>query len=271
LKIENDKYYTPMDLAKYCISKTYEIIGKQNITEAIEPSAGNGSFSNQIEGCMAYDIEPENKNIIKQDYMTLSLDYKKGRLIIGNPPYGRTGKGSVKFFNKSVLLGDYVAFILPITQLNNNYDFFKFDFVYSEDLGIQKYSDRDLHCCLNIFKRPIDGKLFKREKNELNDIEVMDYQRTRTTTHERTIKLNFNYDLRICGYGSGIVGKEVEYEGQYLREICVKVNNEKLKTEIIKTIKNANWEKICYGMSGQITIAKWRLYKYLKEQIPEIS
>ena len=30
-KIENDKYYTPVDLAKYCIDKTFEIIGKENI------------------------------------------------------------------------------------------------------------------------------------------------------------------------------------------------------------------------------------------------
>ena len=56
-KIENDKYYTPVDLAKYCIGKTFEIIGKENITDIIEPSAGNGSFSNQLD-CTAYDLYP---------------------------------------------------------------------------------------------------------------------------------------------------------------------------------------------------------------------
>ena len=29
MKIDNDKYYTPIDLAKYCIDKTFEIIGKE--------------------------------------------------------------------------------------------------------------------------------------------------------------------------------------------------------------------------------------------------
>ena len=86
-KIINDKYYTPIDLAKYCIDKTYEIIGKENITEIIEPSAGNGSFSNQL-NCIAYDIEPECDGIIKQDFLTTELEYNKGRLIIGNPPLG---------------------------------------------------------------------------------------------------------------------------------------------------------------------------------------
>jgi len=38
----------------------------------------------------AYDIEPEDNKgrIIKQNYLTLDLDYKKGRCIIGNPPFG---------------------------------------------------------------------------------------------------------------------------------------------------------------------------------------
>ena len=43
-KIELDKYYTPDDLAKYCVEKTKEIIGEENITEYLEPSAGSGVF-----------------------------------------------------------------------------------------------------------------------------------------------------------------------------------------------------------------------------------
>ena len=87
MKIKNDKYYTPQNLAKRLIEKTFEIIGKDNITEIIEPSAGNGSFSNQL-NCIAYDIEPENENIIKCDFLSLRMLYKKGRLFIGNPPFG---------------------------------------------------------------------------------------------------------------------------------------------------------------------------------------
>jgi hypothetical protein len=46
-KLENDKYYTNKKLALRFILKTYKIIGKKNIKEIIEPSAGNGTFSNQ--------------------------------------------------------------------------------------------------------------------------------------------------------------------------------------------------------------------------------
>ena len=118
-KIENDKYYTPVDLAKYCIDKTFEIIGKENITDIIEPSAGNGSFSNQLD-CTAYDLYPEGDNIIKQDYLKLDLPYKKGRLIIGNPPYGKGNTLSVKFYKKAIKECDYISFIQSISQLNNN-------------------------------------------------------------------------------------------------------------------------------------------------------
>ena len=68
-KLDNDKYYTPIDLAKECIDKTFEIIGKENITEIIEPSAGNGSFSNQIANCIAYDLVPESDNIKTADFL----------------------------------------------------------------------------------------------------------------------------------------------------------------------------------------------------------
>ena len=37
MKIKNDKYYTPKDLAKYLINKTIEIVGTNNITDIIEP------------------------------------------------------------------------------------------------------------------------------------------------------------------------------------------------------------------------------------------
>ena len=88
-KIINDKYYTSPELAEYCVKKTEEIIGKENITEYLEPSAGNGVFINYLNNnYRLYDIEPEDIRIQKQDYLTLDLPYKKGRCIIGNPPFG---------------------------------------------------------------------------------------------------------------------------------------------------------------------------------------
>lgn len=156
-KIELDKYYTSREVAKRCIDKTFEIIGKENISEIIEPSAGDGAFSLQIENCVAYDIEPHHESIKRQDFLDLKVEYQKGRLFVGNPPFGKSNYLAVKFYKHCIKFGDYVAFILPISQLNNNMYMYEFDLIYSEDLGELPYSDRLVHCCFNIYKRPIKG------------------------------------------------------------------------------------------------------------------
>ena len=146
MKIENDKYYTPIVLANELILKTYEVLISENITEIIEPSAGNGSFSNQIPDCIAYDLVPEQDNIIQADFLKLDMSYKKGRLFIGNPPFGEKNKLIDDFYNKCCECGDYIAFVLPISCYKNDIKLYKFDLVYSEDLGLKLYTDRILHC-----------------------------------------------------------------------------------------------------------------------------
>ena len=93
MKINLDKYYTDTKLAEGLIEDTLNFIGKDKINTIIEPSAGNGSFSNYLYDnysnsykILAYDIEPENDTIIKQDYLKLNLLYNDKCLIIGNPP-----------------------------------------------------------------------------------------------------------------------------------------------------------------------------------------
>jgi predicted RNA methylase len=167
-KLHMDKYYTPPYLAEYIVNKTKEIIGEENITEWLEPSAGAGVFLNCLpEGTLAYDIEPEDDRIVKQDFLELNLKYKKGRCIIGNPPFGSGNTLAVQFFKKSIQLSNYISFILPISQINNTQQMYEFDLIYSENLNKQKYTDREIHCCFNIYKRPADGKLNQKKKYNL--------------------------------------------------------------------------------------------------------
>lgn len=261
-RLNLDKYYTPPNLAKYCIDKTYDIIGKDNISEVIEPAAGNGSFSNQIYGCLAYDIDPENDEIIKQDFLDLDIKYQKGRLIIGNPPYGKFNLMSEKFYKKSIKLADYISFILPISQLNNNIKMYEFDLVHSEDLGVREYSERKVHCCLNIFQRPKNNKLNKKPNYKLQDVTI-----TRLDRGSKT-KIN-EYDIAICSYGASI-GKEIMNQGTYSQELYIKVNDQKFKNNIINLIRNAKWQDIVL-MTATPKIQIWRVYKYIKDNIPEIN
>ena len=80
-KIELDKYYTSDELARYCIEKSKEIISDENIIEYLEPSAGSGVFLNYLDKpYSAYDIKPEDERVKQQDYLTLNLKYKQGKI-----------------------------------------------------------------------------------------------------------------------------------------------------------------------------------------------
>lgn len=200
MHIENDKYYTNEQVAKSLIDKTFEILKDEHITEIIEPSAGNGAFSKQINGCIAYDIAPEDVSVIKQDFLTLDLQYRVGRLFIGNPPFGTHNALIGNFYKKCVELGDYIAFILPISQLNNTITLYEFDLVYSEDLGIQEYSGRKLHCCFNIYKRPING-LNKRPDYKLNDVVIIEHRRKRVSIVLDGIRIFHLTMIMLCATG----------------------------------------------------------------------
>jgi hypothetical protein len=249
MKIELDKYYTPIEIANHCFEKTIELVGADNITEIIEPSVGNGSFLHhqftKERPMLCIDLEPEifGDNIIKSDWLTYPIDYKKGRLVIGNPPYGSRMNLAQKFFKKSVRIGDYVAFILPISQLSNTQSLFEFDLIYSEDLGTFEYSGVPLHCCFNVYKRPNNGELNKKQTNRLPFVKIC--------RNDSKGFSDFVYDLRVCAWGDGTAGKILSEDEHYSAEYKIKVDdNHPLHNEIVDYLKNFNWREFlnCIAM-----------------------
>lgn len=240
-KIQNDKYYTPIPLANYCWDRVLNIIGEENISEIIEPSVGDGSFLHHTYKIphFAFDIEPEcnsdTTHIFKEDYLTTDTKYLQGRLVIGNPPYGRCLNMAQKFFKKSVEIADYIAFILPISQLNNTRSMYEFDLVYSEDLGVQHYTDRDLHCCFNIYKRPESGVLNKKPTAKLKDITI--YRQDCTGYKDK------EFDIRMCYWGDGTAGKILKECEHYSAEYKIKINNKEKRDDIIKVLTTFNWRE----------------------------
>ena len=89
-KLNLDQYYTSEADMIYCVNKTLDILQKNGyeISEFLEPSAGEGVFSNYLLtsglNVIAMDLFPKDENIIQQDYLTCDLEYKPKRFIIGN-------------------------------------------------------------------------------------------------------------------------------------------------------------------------------------------
>jgi len=226
--IELDKFYTPKQVAKDCIDTFWRTCF--DITEIIEPSAGNGAFSLQIPNCIAYDLQPEHESITKQDFLKLDLPYKQGRLIIGNPPFGDRNNLARSFYKKATELCDAIAFILPISQLNNSDSLYEFDLIKSVDLGILEYSGMKIHCCFNIYTRP---------KNGLNSKPNLKIDWIKVYRDDQDGYENINADLCIFRRGAS-AGKE-KFADTHTQTYKIVVDD-KSKVEYVKDrILNFDW------------------------------
>ena len=116
-----DKYYTKDNVVELCLNLVTKYILINSDDLIIEPSAGNGSFMVGIKSLTNYfkfyDLEPENDEIIKQDYLLYDYSDIKESFnkihIIGNPPFGRQSSFAIKFIKKSCEFCDSLSFILP--------------------------------------------------------------------------------------------------------------------------------------------------------------
>jgi len=116
-----DKYYTNTNAVDYCfdlIKNNIDIHYDNDII--IEPSAGDGAFITQIKTTsknnLFIDLEPENSEITKQDYLDLDISFKSNYRkihVIGNPPFGRQSSMAINFIKKSAEFCDSISFILP--------------------------------------------------------------------------------------------------------------------------------------------------------------
>lgn len=106
----------------------------------IEPSAGNGSFYNQIPSRkkIGIDILPEHPSIIQEDFFNYTPPKNKKKiLVIGNPPFGRVSSLAIKFFNHAAKWASTIAFLVPRTfrkvSVQNKLDD-KFHLVHDEEI-----------------------------------------------------------------------------------------------------------------------------------------
>jgi hypothetical protein len=233
--IELDKFYTPKQVAKDCIDTFWGTCF--DITEIIEPSAGNGSFSLQIPNCIAYDLEPEHESIIKQDFLKLDLPYKRGRLIIGNPPFGDRNNLARSFYKKATELCDAIAFILPISQLNNTDSLYQFDLIKSIDLGVLEYSGMKVHCCFNIYTRPKNGILNERKNINPNLFKLYGDDVYRGERQKEYSKLEYDFVIFRRGASAG----KIKTENINKQTYKIKVFNRENLQYVKDTILNYDW------------------------------
>lgn len=203
-KHENDKFYTKDETAIRLIS----LLNLSDYDMVIEPSAGNGSFSRNINhtNLVSLDIDPENENIIRMNWFDFTYTKNGNVIVVGNPPFGNQGSLALKFIKKCDDLNvDAIAFILPKSykkdSIKNKIPSF-YHLSIELDLDDNSFTllgdDYSVPCVFQVWKR----ETFQRNKIKLN-----------TKSEFITfVKKNENpdYSFRRVGFYAGKIFDEIE-------------------------------------------------------------
>lgn len=178
-----DKYYTKDVVVEYCLNifKKYIQINTDDLI--IEPSAGNGSFITGIKSLTSnfrfYDLEPDNGEIIKQDYLLYDYDIIKETFckihIIGNPPFGRQSSLAIKFIKKSCEFCNSISFILPKSfkkdSLKKTFPL-NFHLIFENDLPEKSFLvdgvEHDVPCIFQIWEKKTTSRIVNEKLEPIN-------------------------------------------------------------------------------------------------------
>ncbi len=255
-----DKYYTKKSVVEICLQlvKKYIIINDDDIV--IEPSAGNGSFIDGIKSIcknsIFYDIEPENKEIFKQDFLNLDhtqFKHYNNIHIIGNPPFGRQSTLAIKFIKISCQFSNSISFILPKSFKKDSFKkYFSLDFhlILEQDLSANSFivneTEYDVPCVFQIWQK----KNICREK----------YQKLYPINFTFVKKHN-NPDIsfRRVGVNAGFVCSDIYDKGEQTHYF-LKFIGKNINDELINRLNSINFYCSEYTV-GPKSISKQELIK----------
>ena len=282
-----DKYYTKSDIVEDCKVQIKKHIYIKENDLIIEPSAGNGSFIKIIKELTKnhkfYDLIPENKEIIKQDFLLLDIDkiiepltnykvndeapvnsknslrrpYKKIH-IIGNPPFGRQSSLAIQFIKKCCEFADTISFILP-NSFKKDSNKAKFDnffhLIYEKDLPENSFSvngdDCDVPCVFQIWKKK------KTERIIPDKIEPKNFKFVDKTKHH-------DISFRRVGVYAGKIDKKTD-DKSIQSHYFIKFTNNKSVNDNIKLLEKINFD--FNNTVGPKSISKQELIKEFNKYI----
>ena len=217
-----DKFYTLPECSKKCIDKVCELYDIAGWDLIIEPSAGNGSFLNQIPSNhkIGIDILPDHQDIIKQDFFDYNppaININKNILVIGNPPFGKVSSLAIKFFNHSAKWANVIAFIIPRTfrkiSIQNRLDN-KFHLVYDEEIPNNPccFSPiMSVKCCFQIWEKKELERSFIDLPKKHDDWEFLKLGKN-DDNGQPTPPLDADFAMRAYGGNIGEIKTERLYE-----------------------------------------------------------
>lgn len=256
----NDEYFTKHNVAQQCVSSLFTKIGDSTGSTFVEPSAGNGVFSEIMmahnKSIISYDIAPKHKSIIKKDFLTVNFGNNniKNAVFIGNPPFGTCSNLAVKFFNKASEAASYIAFILPKTFRKqsihmriNHY----FHLIHDEDLPKNSFVvNEHEHDVPTVFQ------IWEKRKNKRHPLRIPNNYITWTTKSEA------EFAIRRVGGNAGTI-----YTNNFLNfsdssnYFCV-ANHD----SVVEKLQQADFKNIVNNTAGVRSISKLEIVSFLHSQ-----
>lgn len=235
-----DKYYTKDTIVDLCLNLVKKNIKINNNDLIIEPSAGNGSFIKGIktlsDNFKFFDLEPENVEIIKQDYLL----YEHGKNIssthiIGNPPFGRQSSLAIKFIKKSCEFCNTISFILPKSfkkdSLKKTFPL-NFHLILEIDLPEKSFLvnniEHDVPCVFQIWEKKSSKREIKEKLEPINFIFV-----------KKTEQPDISF--RRVGVNAGTIDTDTS-EKSIQSHYFIKFINKNYTKDIIKKISEIKYE-----------------------------
>jgi predicted RNA methylase len=238
-----DKFYTKSGVASSCITLIKQHLTIDEADLVLEPSAGNGAFMDGIKllskNHLFYDLEPENPEIIKQDYLTHDFTEIKKRFnkihVVGNPPFGRQSSLAIKFIRKSCEFCNSISFILPKSfkkeSLKNKFPL-QFHLVYECDLPDNSFivdgSEHNVPCVFQIWEKKETNRTVA-EKIEPLYFEFVDK------------KENPDISFRRVGVNAGTMDVSI-HEKSIQSHYFIKFTNDKSLHDNLNKLSNINFE-----------------------------
>ncbi len=272
--IDYDKYYTPLEECQKLVDLCEKYFGDK-ITQYIEPSAGNGSFRESLKGTgrpfKMYDLIPEADDIQEADFLNNGIKelnvYRKGRCMIGNPPFGQGNMLFKEFYKKSIEIADYIAFIGPVGIYNNDHFYWQFETVYEEVLDENvKFSGIEVKCAIKILKRSKKERV--QPTFEHNDFTLTYFSKEKRlgytgNSKEESIEYykeklkDTKFDFGIVAFGNPI-GKINDGDLYHVKYFLVNITTKRY--DVRRFLEEVKWEDhFKFTTAGTISI--WQVNK----------
>ena len=257
---EKDQFYTPKTTALYCFDTFKRIINdyedNYNDYVYIEPSAGCGNFLDILPpNSIGLDIEPNNQNIIKSDYLEWRPEKKNKYVVIGNPPFGLRGQLALKFINHSYDFADYVCFILPQLFESDGKGVPRkrvigYNLIHSEKLDSNfidpKNNQIKINCIFQIWSKYKENSDYKIVENN-QDIKVYSLSNGEKPSQIRNKNMIDKCDLYLpstCFGKENMKNYDSFYDLPNQRGYGLIFLNS--KTEYLKKSKNIDWSSVAF-------------------------